>query len=83
MTLDITQEVYAAQWYLFTLTFVDVGLTHAHDKMWDSFLCQLTCPSADINGITLQCLHTRPHEHLLQKYKAQRHAVTFKRYLIY
>ena len=41
------------------------------------------CQSADIiYGITLTHLRTHPREHL-QKYKAQRHAVTFKRNLIY
>ena len=39
------------------------------------FLCQLTC-------ITLRRLHMREH-FLLQKYKAQRYAVTVNIYLIY
>ena len=39
-------------------------------------LCQLTYQSADITASFCG-------EQLLQKYKAQRHAVSFKRYLIY
>ena len=63
--------------------FVSLSRLILHSRVSQSFIFFLFLYTLFHYGIILQRSHLRLREQLLQKYKAQRHAVSFQRYLIY